>query len=62
MTDQQPDPLVSGVKSAAIHLGKAGFEIVAALGAVVSGISQKVRPPDVTGDESDSGPERVPVD
>lgn len=61
MTDGQPDPLLSGVRSAAIHLGKAGFEIVAALGAVASGISQKVRPNDGSHD-SDHGPEHVPVD
>lgn len=61
MTDEQPDPLVSGVKSAAVHLGKAGFEIVAALGAVASGISRKVRPNDGS-QGTDRGPERVPVD
>lgn len=60
MTDEQTDPLVSGVKSAALHLGKAGFEIIAALGAVASGISAKVRPGDP--DENERGPERVPVD
>lgn len=60
MTDEHPDPLVSGVKSAAVHLGKAGFEIVAALGAVASGISRKVRPNDP--EDSDRGPEHVPVD
>lgn len=60
MTDERTDPLVSGVKSAALHLGKAGFEIIAALGAVASGISAKVRPADP--DENERGPERVPVD
>ena len=61
MTDQQQDPLVTGVKSAVVHLGKAGFEIVAALGAVASGISKKVRPSDESTD-GDRGPEHVPVD
>jgi hypothetical protein len=60
MTEQQPDPLVRGIRSAALHLGKAGFEVFAALGAVATGITQKVRPDDSK--DTDRGPEHVPVD
>lgn len=59
MSEDTTDPLVSGVKSAAIHLVKAGFEIFAAFGAVASGVSRKVRPSDP---DDERGPERVPVD
>lgn len=61
--DQDPatDPLVVGVKRAAVHLTKAGFEVFAALGELSKGVVAKVRPP---GDEPDehTGPQRVPVD
>ena len=60
MTDEQ-DPIVAGIKSAVVHLGKAGFEVVAAAGAIVKGVADKVRPP-TDGDDSGPGRERIPVD
>jgi hypothetical protein len=56
-----PDPLVVAMKRAAVHLGKAGFELAAAIGALSTGVSRKIRPPD-SGDDSDTGPQRVTVD
>jgi len=59
--EQAPDPLVVGVKRAAVHLGKAGFEVVAALGALGKGVRDKVKPED--GDAAPAGgPQHVPVD
>ena len=56
-----PDPLVVGAKRAAIHLGKAGFEVFAAVSAISKGVVEKVRPPD--GDEeAGTGPQHIPVD
>ncbi|MCZ7532920.1 MAG: hypothetical protein M5U23_05885 [Acidimicrobiia bacterium] len=56
-----PDPLVTGARRAAIHLGKAGFEVFAALSAMSRGIVEKVRPPD--GDDEDgTGPQHIRVD
>jgi hypothetical protein len=62
MTDDKPDPLVSGIKSAAVHVGKAGFELLAAAGAIASAISQKVRSDDDLDGDGDGGRERVDVD
>ncbi len=60
-TPSGPDPLITGAKRAAIHLGKAGFEVFAALSAISKGVVEKVRPPD--GDEEDgTGPQHIPVD
>lgn len=59
--DETPDPLMIGVKRAAVHLGKAGFEVAAAIGALSTGISRKVRPP-VADNDTDSGSERIAVD
>lgn len=63
--DQDPtttDPLVAGVKRAAVHLTKAGFEVVAAVGALSKGVVAKVRPPEDGDDSTGSGPQRVTVD
>lgn len=56
-----PDPLVVAIKRAAAHLGKAGFELAAAVGALSTGVSRKIHPQD-SDDESDAGPQRVTVD
>ena len=61
MSQEHTDPLVSGVRSAVGHLGKAGFEVVAALGALATGLSRKMRSDDAD-DDVEGGPERVPVD
>jgi hypothetical protein len=61
MSQEQTDPLVSGVRSAVGHLGKAGFEVLAALGALATGLSRKIRS-DHPGDNVEGGPERVEVD
>jgi hypothetical protein len=57
-----PDPLLAGVKSAVVHLGKAGFEVAAAFGSVVTGVTQKVRPHVDDDDDSDGGAQRVEVE
>ncbi len=60
-TPSGPDPLITGAKRAAIHLGKAGFEVFAAMSAISKGIVDKVRPPD--GDqEGGTGAQHIPVD
>lgn len=59
--DKTVDPLVAGVKRAAVHLTKAGFEVFAAFGELSKGVVAKVRPPDDQPDAS-TGPQRVPVD
>lgn len=56
-----PDPLVAGARRAAIHLGKAGFEVFAAVSAISKGVVEKVRPPQDPGGDG-SGPQRIPVD
>ncbi len=61
MSQEQSDPLVTAVRSAVGHLGKAGFEVVAALGALATGLSRKLRS-DNTDDDVDGGPERIQVD
>jgi len=59
--DRTPDPLVAGVKGAFVHLGKAGFEVVAAIGSVVTGVTRKVRPHDEP-DDTEGGTQRVEVE
>lgn len=56
-----PDPLVAGAKQAVLHLGKAGVEVVSAVCAISKGVLAVVRPSD-DGEESDTGPQRIPVD
>ena len=58
--DKDPDPLVAGIKSAVVHLGKAGFEVAAALGSVVTGVTRKVRPH--VDDDGEGGAQRVEVE
>lgn len=61
MDDTPLGPLVEGTRRATIHLAKAAFEVATAVGALVSGITQTVRPPN--DDESDDqGPVHVPVE
>ncbi len=60
--DRTPDPLIAGVKSAVVHLGKAGFEVVAAIGSVVGGVTRKIRPPGDQDDDGRGGPQRVEVE
>jgi hypothetical protein len=55
-----PDPLVASIRKAAVHLGKAGFEVIAAIGVVSKGVMAKVRPDEP--DDPESGPQRVRVD
>jgi hypothetical protein len=45
-----------------VHLGKAGFEVAAAFGSVVTGVTQKIRPHADDGDESHDGAQRVEVE
>lgn len=61
MTEPDQDPIVTGLKSAVVHLGKAGFELAAAAGAIVKGVTEKVRPP-ADDDDGPPGRERIPVD
>lgn len=60
--DKSPDPLVAGVKSAVVHLGKAGFEVAAAFGSVVTGVTRKIRPHDDHDDGNEGGAQRVEVE
>jgi hypothetical protein len=60
--DTTVDPLTAGVKRAAVHLTKAGFEIYAALGALSKGVVAKVRPNEGDDDSTGSGPQRINVD
>ena len=60
--DETTDPLVAGVRSAVLHLGKAGFEVVAAFGSIVTGVTRKIRPDDDHEDETDGGAQRVEVE
>jgi hypothetical protein len=60
--DRTPDPLVAGVKGAVVHLGKAGFEVAAAFGSVITGVTRKLRPQDDHGDDGESGAQRVEVE
>jgi hypothetical protein len=59
--DKTPDPLLAGVKGAVVHLGKAGFEVAAAFGSVITGVSRKIRPHDDDGDD-EGGVQRVEVE
>jgi len=62
MSDDKPtDALVSGVKTAVVHFGKAAFEIAAGVGALFSGVTKTVRP-GASDDDSDSGHQKVPVE
>ena len=56
------DPLVAGVKSAALHIGKAGFEVAAAFGSIITGVTRKIRPDDGRDDDTDGGAQRVEVE
>ena len=60
--DKSPDPLVAGVRSAVVHLGKAGFEVAAAFGSFVTGVTRKIRPQGDQDDDSDGGAQRVEVE
>lgn len=60
--DKGPDPLIAGVKSAALHLGKAGFEVAAAFGSIITGVTHKIRPDDGHEDDVDGGAQRVEVE
>jgi len=59
--DKSPDPLVAGVKSAVVHLGKAGFEVAAAFGSLITGVTHKVRPHADDGDD-EGGAQHVEVE
>lgn len=61
MTEGNPtEPLVAATKRATVHFAKAAFEVVSGVGALFAGITQTVRrEPD---DDSESGPQKVPVE
>jgi hypothetical protein len=60
--DTSPDPLIAGVKSAVVHLGKAGFEVAAAFGSIVTGVTRKVRPHTDDGGDGEGGAQHVEVE
>jgi hypothetical protein len=60
MSDTPLDPIITGTKRAAIHFTRAAFEIAAGMGALLVGVTETIRPPDDTDDES--GVEHVPVE
>jgi hypothetical protein len=60
--DKSPDPLVAGARSAVVHLGKAGFEVAAAFGSLVTGVTRKIRPQGDQDDDGDGGAQRVEVE
>ena len=57
-----PDPLVAGVKGAVVHLGKAGFEVAAACGSLITGVTHKVRPQTDDDGDNEGGAQRVEVE
>lgn len=60
--DKSPDPLIAGVKSAVVHFGKAGFEVAAAFGSLITGVTHKVRPHRDEGDDDEGGAQHVEVE
>ena len=56
------DPLVAGVKGAVVHLGKAGFEVAAAFGSLITGVTHRVRPQADDDDDTEGGVQRVEVE
>lgn len=60
--DKSPDPLIAGAKRAAVHLGKAGFEVAAAFGSIVTGVTRKIRPPTDDEDDGEGGAQHVEVE
>ncbi len=59
--DKPTDALVSGVKTAVVHFGKAAFEIAAGVGALWSGVTKTVRP-DSDDEVGTGGHQSVPVE
>lgn len=63
MTEQRAtEPLVSGLKRAAVHFSKAAVEIASGVGDLVSGVAATVRP---TADDSErdaNGPQKIEIE
>ncbi len=63
MTDgNDKDPLVAGLRSAVVHLSKAGFEVLAAVGDVVGGVRERMTGSDDDPDDGGSTREHVTID
>ncbi len=62
MTDKRgTEPLVSGMKKAALHFSKAALEIVSGVGDLVSGIARTVRP-EGDDDGASDGPQKIEIE
>lgn len=63
MTEQRAtEPLVSGLKKAAVHFSKAAVEIASGVGDLVVGVASTVRP---TADDEDgdaNGPQKIDIE
>lgn len=63
MTDQRgTEPLVSGLKKAALHFSKAAVEIVSGVGDLVTGIARTVRPDTGDDDNAADGPQKIEIE
>lgn len=63
MTDKRgTEPLVSGLKQAALHFSKAALEVASGIGDLVAGITQTVRPQGKGDDTAPDGPQKIDVE
>ena len=56
------DPLVSGVKKAALHFSKAAIEVVSGVADLVTGVTQTVRRGDDVDGTGADGPQKIEIE
>jgi hypothetical protein len=63
VTDSQgTDPLVSGLRKAALHFSKAAVEVASGVSDLVQGIVHTVRPDGGNDGSSADGPQRIDIE
>lgn len=63
MTDHRTtQPLVSGVKKAALHFSKAAFEVFSGVTDLVSGVAGTIRPSSDDDNNRPDGPEKIEIE
>jgi len=63
VTEQRgTEPLVLGLKKAAVHFSKAAVEVASGIGDLVIGIAGTVRPAADDADGADDGPQKIDIE
>jgi hypothetical protein len=63
VTDQRgTEPLLSGLKKAALHFSRAAIEVASGVGDLVTGITATVRPNSGDGEDTTDGPQKIEIE